>query len=475
MSYTNQVQIGPEFFAKAFNDYADWHWAIAREFCQNSIDAGSKKIEITTEVVDGNTILTVTNDGSPMTQEIITNKLLALGGSGKNFTAGNVGGFGKAKEVLYFCHNQYSIHTGNILVQGSGAGYNITDSTPINGTKSTIVINGNHSSSLVFAFEAFSLYAQWDGELFINGQYYTTGLRKGSPRRELSCGTVYTNKSFKNTVIVRINGIPMFHNYTSLDRCVIVELKGVSADCLTSNRDGLTSTYRHELSEFLTSLSVDKRSALKNRLQTRYRRYGGDRLSHRAHNGVNVQQLVAAAAHNPVDSGVVGGGQAVLVKGSRASASLSCISEEFIIKNETELAIPNYYLPDSRSFSTYSKKLAKVWGRLMLEMHRLFDKEGDFAIGFVFDDQVEAEWESGQFGTVYYINPAQVVEQNLSASKSFKKRFALTERNRFLMLALHEFVHGCGCQYHDENYANKLTQMAVKVLDEKKRFTWCFA
>jgi hypothetical protein len=59
----------------------------------------------------------------------------------------------------------------------------------------------------------------------------------------------------------------MFHNNTSLDRCVIVELKGVSADCLTSNRDGLTSTYRHELSEFLTSLSVDKRSALKNRLQ----------------------------------------------------------------------------------------------------------------------------------------------------------------------------------------------------------------
>jgi hypothetical protein len=111
----------------------------------------------------------------------------------------------------------------------------------------------------------------------------------------------------------------------------------------------------------------------------------------------------------------------------------------------------------------------------MLEMHRLFDKEGDFAIGFVFDDQVEAEWESGQFGTVYYINPAQVVEQLSSNSKSFKKRFALTERNRFLMLALHEFVHGCGCQYHDENYANKLTQMAVKVLDEKKRFTWCFA
>jgi hypothetical protein len=477
MSYANQVAIGPEFFAKAFNDYADWYWAIARELCQNSIDAGSKNINVQIYKAGEDTILTVTNDGSPMTEEIITNKLLALGGSGKNFSAGNVGGFGKAKEIIYFCHSSYSIQTGKIIVEGSGAGYNISEAaTPFNGTKSTIVIKGHHSSPLVLAFEAFSLYAQWDGELTINGEYRTTCLRKGSPRRELSCGTVYTNKSFKNTVIVRINGIPMFHNHTSLDRCVIVELKGSSVDCLTSNRDGLTSTYRHELSEFLTSLSVDKRSALKNRMQTRYRRYGGDRLSHRAHSGINVQQLVAVA--DSTDAGFdtsVGGVQSVMVRGVAAAVSCSSISEEFIIKNETELAIPNYYLPDSRSFSTYSKKLAKVWGRLMLEMHRLFDKEGDFAIGFVFDDQVEAEWESGQFGTVYYINPAQIVEQSNSNSKSFKKRFALTERNRLLMLALHEFVHGCGCQYHDENYANKLTHMAVKVLDQKKRFTWCFA
>jgi hypothetical protein len=38
-----QVKIGPEFFAKAKNDYANWKWAIIREFMQNSMDARPTK------------------------------------------------------------------------------------------------------------------------------------------------------------------------------------------------------------------------------------------------------------------------------------------------------------------------------------------------------------------------------------------------------------------------------------------------
>jgi hypothetical protein len=97
-----------------------------------------------------------------------------------------------------------------------------------------------------------------------------------------------------------------------------------------------------------------------------------------------------------------------------------------------------------------------------------------FALGFIFDESAEAEFESGDYGKVYYLNPAKVVEQS-SGSKSFKKRFQLTERNRLLMFALHEFVHGFGFGPHDEDYANKLTDMAGRVLDERKRFNWCFA
>lgn len=514
--FSNHVTIGPEFFAKAFNDYSNWRWALAREFGQNSMDCGSGEIRVTlslNEMLD--TVVTVENNGDPMTREILQTKLLALGGSGKNFQ-GTVGGFGKAKEILYFAHKSYKIETGNLVVTGSGAGYNIDENGSFDGTRSTVVLSGDHLERLTHAFRTFASYSQWDGVLYLNGERMVTNLKKGSPRRDLGFGTVYTNKSFPNKLIVRINGIPMFHEYISLDRCVIVELNGASVDVLTSNRDGLNSSCRHELSSFITELAVNKRSALKQRGLTKYRRYEGKKLRHRVQSAVNVKALVVggepkerggvAALVNVVGrtdlvptSGGGGGGGTITMGGAviqtidvvgecgpqaadyRQTVEENVIfrntnvSEEFIIKNETDLQVPSYYLPDSTDFSTYSQKLVKMWGRLLVELHRLFEHEADFALGFIFDESAEAEFEKGEYGKVYYLNPAKVVEQSSSASKSFKKRFQLTERNRLLMIALHEFVHGMGYGPHDEDYANRLTDMSWKVLDERKRFNWCFA
>lgn len=520
--YKNHVTIGPEFFAKAFNDYYNWRQAIVREFMQNSMDCGSKTIKVTAHNDNGDTVLVVENDGSPMGRETLVNKLLALGGSGKNFQ-NTVGGFGKAKELLYYCHKSYKIETGNLVVTGSGAGYDIDEApTSLYGTRSTVVIAGDHVEKLVSAFQQFASYAQWDGVLIVNGETLETDLRKGSPRRDLGFGMVYTNKSFPNKLIVRINGIPMFYEYISFNRCVVVELKGTSADVLTSNRDGLNSSCRHELSAFITELAVDKRSALKNRGQTKYRRFAGEKLRHRVQKSINVKALVVGGGGkdrsspgtlvnltgniNLVPSGGVSQGTTVAYQGgvdwgrdegsrtveivgecgpqaadirevTQESVTLrnTNISEEFVIKNETDLQIPNYYLPDSQEFSQYSQKLVRIWGRLLVELHRLFEHEADFAIGYIFDESAEAEYEVGDYGKVYYLNPAKVVEQLCSSSKSFKKRFKLTERNRLLSIALHEFVHGIGYGPHNEDYAGKLTDMLAVVMDERKRFNWCFA
>jgi len=136
-----QIKIGPEFFAKAKNDYNDWHWAIIREFMQNSIDCGSDTIGISINLDnDGETSLVVENNGEPMTRDIMENKLLSLGSSGKEFKD-SVGGFGKAKEILYFCHSAYTIKSGNIVVKGSGAEYTIEQSDDkVDGTASAILI-----------------------------------------------------------------------------------------------------------------------------------------------------------------------------------------------------------------------------------------------------------------------------------------------------------------------------------------------
>lgn len=509
--YTNHVTIGPEFFAKAFNDYANWRWAIVREFMQNSMDCRSRVIRVSVMSSGGDTQLIVANDGESMTSDIITQKLLALGGSGKNFT-GAVGGFGKAKEILYFAHKSYEIMSGSVRVHGSGAGYNLDTIDPVVGTLSTVVIAGDHVERLTEVFRLFAGFAQWDGEFYLNDKLVLTNLRKGSQRRDLGFGTVYTNKSFSNVLVVRMGGIPMFTEVIGLNRCVIVELCGSSVDCLTSNRDGLVFKYRSVLSGFLTELTVDKRSALRNR-GARYKHYRGARFSHRVSSGLDVQNLVAEkpkvvpasgdvvvpASGGVVETGVHASGTsfdspvsvAMLVgsvsvqsevvssgfgsvQGTPAVSSVS-ISQEFIVKNETDMKIPDYYLPESDQFSTYSAKLARIWGRLVIQLHRLFEHEAEFAIGFIFDDETVAEFEDSRYGKVYYLNPACVVTQDCSASKSFKKRFKLTDRNQLLSIAVHEFVHGVGHGMHDEVYAGKFTDMMAKVMDNRSMFNSCFA
>lgn len=108
-------------------------------------------------------------------------------------------------------------------------------------------------------------------------------------------------------------------------------------------------------------------------------------------------------------------------------------------------------------------------------MHRMLKMENEFGIGFVFSEDAEAQYEkTSEFGTVYYLNPAKVVEQTGTSSKSFKKRFQLTERDRLLSIAVHEVVHGLGYSSHNEEYAGKLTDVFAMVLKERKRFNWAF-
>ena len=81
------------------------------------MDCGSNQIDVTITRKGENTQIAVSNDGHPMTPDILVNKFLTLGGSAKD---GGVGGFGKAKEVLVACHLRWSIRTGSLLAEGEG-------------------------------------------------------------------------------------------------------------------------------------------------------------------------------------------------------------------------------------------------------------------------------------------------------------------------------------------------------------------
>lgn len=494
----HQVKIGPDFFKKELREYSDWKWALVREAAQNCLDAPDSdtvhfNIGFASDDNGDNTYFEFVNNGDPMDKDTLFNKLLTLGESGKNFQ-GSVGGFGKAKTVLYFSHVSYRIHTGSLLVEGCGGNFNVTEDVEyFHGTRSRVIINGDITQDLIDNVKRFVALAQWQGTVYLNGDEYRCEMRKGTPRREFDFGKIYTNKSCENLFVVRVGGIPMFTQRVALNRCVILELAGSSLNTLTSNRDGLTNAIRWQVEQFITDLAVDKRKALKKDIKPKYRRFVGDRFNEVTRESVGLSfdtsALVAAfTATTSVsdDSTSVGFLESATAMSVMEDEYRSQLDQMFIIKNETELMVPNYYVPTSPEFGTYAKKLAVIWGKLMLTMHRLFENKEPFSIGFIFaepevgddavtNDVTAAEFEdSNTYGKVFYLNPVCVVKQQNSESRSFKKRFLLTERNKLITYACHEFVHGSGFSGHNDDYAYAFTDSMIKVLDNRQKFNWCF-
>jgi hypothetical protein len=268
--YAQSVTIGPEFFVKSFNDYRDRYWAFAREILQNSIDCGSTAIDIkVTEVPQEDcTLAIVRNDGAPMTREILVGKLLALGSSGKDFR-GAVGGFGKAKEILYFAHRSYTIASGTYRVSGSGAGYDLDEGPFFHGTRSAVAWGGLVAEPLRAQFRRFiELCDRRQCRFTLDGE----AIRPRLPRFHSERSLVHEGKEWaqlgvckfeENLLLVRIGGLPMFTERSTFKRTIVLELTGQSSERLTANRDGLRYPFSSKLRELITQLAVDRRSALK--------------------------------------------------------------------------------------------------------------------------------------------------------------------------------------------------------------------
>jgi hypothetical protein len=466
-------KIGREFFAKAKADYADWRWGWVREISQNSMDCGSTQIDVTIERKGGNTQIAVSNNGYPMTPDILINKFLTLGGSAKD---GGVGGFGIAKQLLVACHLHWSIRTGSLLAQGEGGDYELTsDLDHLHGTITTVLMEGDEVGRMVAMFERFAALAQWKGVLTVNGHTLATDLRKGSPRREYEWGKVYTNQQQSNLLVVRIGGQPMFTRNIRFKGCVLVELTGTSGQRLVSSRDRLQYRYNDELDDLLNELAVDTRSALKQQ-RAEYKRYQGEKVKAegkqpKAQPGLDVAALVQAISQPEPSSQPQGSIRSVAV--SRENHSVT-VGPEFICKQCAGMETPRYFLPGD-DFSAYSKGLVKAWALTLKRLYELHDREGSFSVGFIFDEDVKAECEqSGEYGLVYYLSPAEIVRNTKFHSRSFKARFssAWTSRFEIMSLAAHEFVHGAfGLGQHSEDYAAKLTDVMAVMIANVKDFS----
>jgi hypothetical protein len=477
MSYAQSVTIGPRFFRKAFNDYSDKFWAFAREVMQNSIDCGSTAVTVNVTGGEGVTRVDVDNNGAPMDRDTLVNKLLSLGESGKDFQNA-VGGFGKAKEILYFAHKEYVVRSGFWEVHGSGAGYDLVERDhPHTGTTSTVWWEGDCADALRAAFRRFiqlcgtgkRVTFTLDGEQVrpeIAGLTVARTLdHDGEPWAEVRLG-----KAPKGLVVARVGGVPMFSTNVDYKGVIALELLGTSSQRLTSNRDALRYPFGNHLSDFVTTVAVDKRTAFLLE-KAEYRRIEGRKLRRPRpaqpvtprEAGETIDRVTAALADTPEPTG--GAGIIVEALARTDAPRPGLLGHEFVVKNCVRKPVPPEYDPESLKFSDYSHWCVRAWAGCLLALHDLNEVDEEFSVGFVFSDAVVAESERGDYGQVYYLNPCRV------SKRGHARRFTKSVRHRVVAAAAHEFVHGAlGESYHGEDFAGKLTGVMALVMKHGRRF-----
>jgi hypothetical protein len=459
---TRHITIGPEFFAKAPLDYSNPTFALIREFVQNCVDApGCRNITITSD----NDSLTVSNDGAPMTAAILTDVFLSLGGTSKD--AGSVGGFGKAKELLCFCHNSYKIESGDLTVYGSGASYKITRGTWFNGTRTTICLNESVFPNIESNVRLLASQMNWSGTLSYNGVVLPTSLNARTKKAIGGLGKVKVLKG-GSSVIVRAGGVPMFSLHGEDGLTVILDLIGDTKTLLTSNRDGLRYRYSQFLSEFVKSLSTNKRKALEEHV-VEYIEYGSSTLTvsakreevERKQGPVSMAALAVAEATEQVSGptfGLSSQGEAVF---SKSETTMEVMEVKFTIRNETGMKLDRSYFPDT--FGKRSKKLLEEWTKAIVKAHEILGVSDSFAVGFVFSEDASALYECRGGVKTYYVNPVSVEKCGTFRTMRFKK----LDKHDLLSYATHEVLHGIGYDYHDENFAAAFTYAMAKVLRSK--------
>lgn len=488
---SHSVKIGASFFAGAFKDYSNWQWAWVREIMQNCIDSprcNKVDVQMNWGAQTNQTVVTVTNNGEPMTEDTLLNKFLALGESGKRFQDGATGGFGKAKEILCFAHQKWDIKTGSLRATGHGGDYDLAEQEHFHGTETTVWMGGDQVEPLIRWFNQFAQTAQWSGTLTVNGIVRETNLKKGSKRREFPWGVIYTNQSIPNTLVCRVNGIPMFTKWTAFKGTVIVELVGQSSDVLTSNRDGLKWNPSCELDQLIAEIQTNRTKAFQDKTKTTKVRFPGYKLaglrqygsetpgvSHEVEVGVGEPVKIPAYSMAVALSDLTPESRANLrAKPEESEEVQRFFRPEFFLKSDVEGVIPNRFMPDT--FSANSMRLVSNWVNLLLELASLTGLDRKFAIGFIFsqDNLASCEKENGEW--VVYVNPA-ILAMEPGKARQFKTRWKFSAAGNWELLAtaVHEFAHLEGYMDHDEDYAVRITDLMTLVLQNRTRFSRHFS
>jgi len=480
------VNIPPEHFTNNVkNNYADHRTALIREFLQNSVDAGAKEIHF--DFDQDRRTLTVSDDGCGMSLEVLVSALLTMSGSHKE--ANSVGGFGAAKEIILFQHQEYEVHTCqngiSVGVIGSQLQYEFTGcSLDKNGTTITIKFC-DHYDLCEFGCVAIRYLqsCEVDTAIFWNKQKVSSIITKGDLLKSTEWSNIYVRElSYECCeVVVRINGVSMFEPWVSPTKFqVIIELIKPSLEILTVNRDGFTWKYSSELNKLLHEVSVEKNQFGK--AYGQHKVWTGGRSSYDDIHLISSDILENCDCKfsdheinrytRSIAKFMESAEKDKLSDKDQFREDIRCRAEELDIPNilvekmieHADQLMCNHKadfyiqvsgkgfdkIPDHLKPGKWGKRyasLAKLWKHCIRLIMRANGYDYPYTIGWVIDDDesVEAMWKLVGDVNVFYMNPMLTWMRSSNHMHVFYKN---------LMNAAHEVTH-VFYQYHDERFINK--------------------
>jgi len=471
------VRIPSDYFKSIpRKEYSNYKSALAREFVQNSDDAFAKNIRFTLD--PESRTLRVVDDGVGMDEDTLVNRLLVLGGSKKG--EGAVGGFGKAKELLFLAHKSFTIRTGNLRYTGQGLDgtLEVTEEFTV-GTDITIELYEDEDiASLRYYMEEQLKKNETRAKVYFNGTLIS-GTEKLEFIKDLTdesgevFAKMYLNRNTtSNSALIRVRGICMFPHYLNDEEMpqVIFELEGSSLDKLTANRDGMSWSVLKSFQEQVNLLVIDKLSATRKKpTKTEYingpegtRMVVSKRTQERAsaiaeenyarYTGELVQALLMLIPEQ--DSPYT------KQRSLRSALSKFAYPADFVL--HYNCAVPAKIHP--HSWNAQYRKIALTWEFIIKAIISALDMDLSYAIGWTLEST-----ESGEYTTAstyedqergvrcFLLNP--LAKENTSS----KYRELVWE---LLESAIHEIAH-LRVNYHDEVFVCEVTRIrrAIRHID----------
>lgn len=521
-----QIRIGREFFTTALRDYQDWREKWWREAVQNAVDAHATAVictvnDITTSAGGRAVEVSAEDNGRGMDEDTLLNKFLVLGGTTKATASGTTGGFGKAKELLVLPWLAWSVHTRDLLVEGSGVEYDVRKASYLDGTKLTVVMPSDQATNAAAATSFIKKCLIPKVSFTVNGVLERADLRPGKEIRNFDGkATLYHNKkSVVDGILVRANGIYMFDIYVSnrVEGSLIMELNRPSIELLTANRDGFRdSSLRYEVSDFSNQLAADIKSALKSKQGLIREKFRGTGQFSSGVRGGDLESAIIEAQVSFVPESKMGTALSaeqvteIAVVLQRALGHTSASDEEAATNfaatadlaramltglevlgtSQMEAAArqlswePDFYLVNeiegwrvSAKFKPATmqkrlKQLLRFWAELCRFVLIQLSSAHRYGVGFIFSEETNASYiyEDGEHWLM--LNPLKPSQLGLR-DPSTQDTYSLSNKRDVDWLyaaAVHECTHiADGIHYHDEAFSSAFTANVAKTASGHRR------